>query len=99
MTKQPDPCNFVPARGPWSCSVHAGGYRTALDEAECSVVLGEGTLKELGKSIRDIEETQRVLRIYDWLGEEIERITHRGRVTADTRLIVAERIAARTDAA
>jgi hypothetical protein len=47
-----DKCVFVPANEPWSCSVHPAGYRTALDQTECSIVLGEGTLKQLGRDIR-----------------------------------------------
>jgi hypothetical protein len=45
-------CVFVPANEPWSCSVHPAGYRTALDQTECSIVLGEGTLEQLGRDIR-----------------------------------------------
>lgn len=42
----------------------------------------------------DVEETQRVLRIYDWLRDELDKGEFFG--SKDTVLIVAERIAART---
>lgn len=46
-------CVFVPPHEPWSCSTHPAGYRTGLDQTECSIVLGEGTLEQLGRDIRE----------------------------------------------
>ena len=43
----------------------------------------------------DVDETNRVLRIYDWLAGALGN-GDRGFVSTDTVLIVAERIAART---
>jgi hypothetical protein len=31
------PCTFVPANEPWSCNVHRGGIRTALDQEQCDI--------------------------------------------------------------
>lgn len=41
----------------------------------------------------EVAETQRVLRIFDWLVDEMDK---RGPVSGDALLTVAERIAART---
>ena len=81
-------CVFAPASEPWGCTVH-GGYRTALDQTECSEV---ALLKAYDNPLTPEEEAE----ARAWVAERRGKPGSRGMLLAIRLLATLDAVRAHT---